>query len=556
MKFSENIKVDNVLTEHRQMMREINYQICSNRPLIYICTHEENRVIDALKAICQRDDHKKWELYSWDIAASIQNHTGTEILPQQDQTTILNWFDAINTKEQNGLQILVLKDFHKLIGSDGNAGPIEYTIIRELRNQSQANISRHKCIIMVGTSLFLPPELEKLCTVIDWPLPEKYHISEKIKEVIEWAGTYSELKGKFQTQYTESEFDEIISSFQGLTLTEIELLCSYMIQITNKFDPVVISTAKRDIIRKSGLIDWVDAQNDMSAIGGLDELKLWLKKRKNAFTKDAKDYGLPENPKGVLLVGIQGAGKSLSAQAIAKFWNLPLLRLDMGKVFAGIVGSSEENIRSVIKVAESISPCVIWIDEIDKGLAGTKSSNNTDGGTAARVFGSLLNWMQEKKKPVYIAATANDVSQLPPELLRKGRFDEIFFVDLPSECERKEIFKIHLKKRKRDYNNYNIELLVSKTDNFTGAEIESVIISAMYESFDDNKREFTTKDIIDAIENTVPLATTMKEQINKLRAWAQTRARNASIPDSKKSIIKEYEKIEQMPQEDDEEEEL
>lgn len=520
-------------SEHLLAMREFDFQIRSNRPLIYICTHEESRVMDALKKICLRSDHKNWELFSWDISGGLCSENKTKTLPANanilDQTEILNWFRNEDPKQENGFQILILKDFGKLIGSDGNPGQIEYQIIRELRNQSHINITKHKCIVILGTTLFLPPELEKLTTVIDWPLPEKIDIKEKIEELIEHAKTYDELKSKFKLEYSEAELDEIITAFQGLTLIEVELLCSYMILTEPKFDSSLISSKKRDIVRKSGLIDWVEVENGMDSVGGLYELKNWLMKRKNAFTKEAKEYGLPDNPKGVLLIGTQGSGKSLSSQAIAKFWNLPLLKLDMGKIFSGIVGSSEENIRSAIKIAESISPCLIMVDEIEKALAGSGSSNNTDGGTAARVFASLLNWMQEKKKPVYVVATGNDVSQLPPELLRKGRFDEIFFVDLPNNEEREEIFNIHLSKRNRKPNKFNIKSLVKVSENFTGAEIESAIVSAMYEAFSDNKREINSSDILNALEDMVPLSVTMAEQIEKLRKWAETRARNASI---------------------------
>ena len=549
VEFSNGVKIDTELTDHRKAMREFDYQARANRPIIYIVTHEETRVIDAMRAICARNDHDKWELYAWDIADGLKSLAHETPLPptagKYDQTEVLGWFAEQSPTEKESIQILVLKDFYKFMGADGNAGQVEHTVIRELRNQAQINKQKRKVIVLIGPTLYLPTDLEKMCTVIDWPLPERFHISEKIKEVLNWANDYPQLKEKFQLSYTKAELDDIISSFQGLTLEEIELLCSYMVLTTNKLDATFISTKKQDAIRKSGLLDWIPSQDSMDSIGGLDRFKDWLKKRKNAFSEEAKEYGLPENPKGVLLVGIQGAGKSLSCQAVSKFWNLPLLRLDMGKVFSGIVGSSEENIRSVTKVAESIAPCLLWIDEIDKGLSGTRSSNNTDGGTAARVFGSLLNWMQEKKKPVYIVATANDVSQLPPELLRKGRFDEIFFVDLPNQDERCEIFNIHLKKRGRNPDDYDMNKLVEISENFTGAEIEAAVIAAMYESFDDGKRAVTTQDIAEAMGEMVPLATTMSEQVDALRDWANTRARNASNPQSeckKKSYNKVVEK--------------
>ena len=232
-------------------------------------------------------------------------------------------------------------------------------------------------------------------------------------------------------------------------------------------------------------------------------------------------------PKGLLLVGVQGCGKSLTAKAVASQWKLPLLRFDLGKVFSGLVGSSEENIRKAIKLAESIAPCILWIDEIEKGLSGFASSNFSDAGTAARVFGTFITWLQEKTKPVFVIATANDISQLPPELLRKGRFDEIFFVDLPGSEERKEIFRIHLEKRYRSPKHFDLDLLPNYSEGFSGAEIEQVIISALYDAFE-HGRPLTTHDLVKSLQETVPLSRTMAEHISALREWSKTRARSAS----------------------------
>ncbi|RYX99815.1 AAA family ATPase, partial [bacterium] len=283
---------------------------------------------------------------------------------------------------------------------------------------------------------------------------------------------------------------------------------------------------KKQIIRKSGLLEFYPTQEDMSTVGGLDNLKSWLNKRTEAFTKKARDYGLPE-PKGILLLGVSGSGKSLVAKAVSSLWQLPLLRLDIGRLFSSLVGSSEENMRKTIKTAESVAPCLLWLDEIDKGFSGSGSSNVSDGGTTSRVLSSFLTWMQEKNNPVFIIATANDISRLPPELLRKGRFDEIFFLDLPKAEERIEIFNIHLKKRGRRSENFDLNLFASNTDGFSGSEIEELIISAMYDSFEEN-REVTTADIMNTIKHAVPLSHTMKESIDQLRDWTRSRARPAS----------------------------
>ena len=284
---------------------------------------------------------------------------------------------------------------------------------------------------------------------------------------------------------------------------------------------------KQQIIRKSGLLEYYATEENFGRIGGLTILKDWLNKRALAFTKEARAFGLPA-PKGILMLGVQGCGKSLCAKAVSNQWQLPLLRFDMGRMFGSLVGSSEENVRRAIAVAESVAPAILWVDEIDKAFAGSQGSGATDGGTTARVFGTFLTWLSEKTAPVFVVATANDISQLPPELLRKGRLDEIFFVDLPSREERVEMFRIHIQKRGRDPACFNLEALAEASKDFSGAEIEEAINSALYDAF------YTQGDISDdhlltALAETVPLARTMDEQINRLRSWAEGRARNASV---------------------------
>jgi SpoVK/Ycf46/Vps4 family AAA+-type ATPase len=257
-------------------------------------------------------------------------------------------------------------------------------------------------------------------------------------------------------------------------------------------------------------------------------LKDWLNKRAAAFTQEARAFGLPA-PKGILMLGVQGCGKSLCAKAVSNQWQLPLLRFDMGRMFGSLVGSSEENVRRAISVAESVAPAILWVDEIDKAFAGSQGSGATDGGTTARVFGTFLTWLSEKTAPVFVVATANDISQLPPELLRKGRLDEIFFVDLPGEEERAEIFRIHIHRHQRPVEQFDLAALAAASKDFSGAEIEEAINSALYDAFYE-QRDITTGSVLAALAQTVPLAKTMDEQINRLRNWAEGRARNASVP--------------------------
>lgn len=539
-------------THHRQCMQEVDWQIRSNRPLIYICTHEEERVWDALTRICERKNKELWTLYGWDITGTIVSNNPTANLPQNgeaaDQLSVLSWFDGIknelNDDASDGYSILVLKDFQKFFEKGEISDQMEKQVVRQLRNMCQEYKYKHKCVIVIGITLNLPPELQKLATIIDWPLPEKEHIAEQIDEMIGGIKKRSDLSN-FKTDYSDDEREEIIDSLQGLTRNEIELLNSYVVLTRDHLNPVFMASRKREIIRESGLLDWRDSNVNIESIGGMGEFKKWLKKRKNAFGHDAQEYGLPSSLKGVLALGIQGCGKSRLAEALADYYKLPLLRMDVGKLFSGTLGSTEENIRMAIKVAESVAPCILWCDELEKGFSGSGSSNYTDGGTASRVFATFLTWMQMKTKPVILFATANDISSLPPELIRKGRFDEIFFVDLPLPEERLEIFDIHLKMRGRDVTLFDMNTLVKCSDGFTGAEIEAAIVDAMYVGFDDNKREITTEDIQMSLSETVPLSIQMKEQVDNLRIWARTRARHASIPRKSASVQIEIEKIKQ-----------
>jgi len=283
---------------------------------------------------------------------------------------------------------------------------------------------------------------------------------------------------------------------------------------------------KRQIVRKCGVLEFVDADADLDRVGGLELLKAWLGTRARAFSARARGFGLPA-PRGVLLVGVQGCGKSLCAKAVSRSWNLPLLRFDLGRVFGSLVGSSEENVRRAIAVAESVAPAILWIDEIDKGFAGVQSSGASDGGTTARVLSTLLTWFNEKTRPVFVVATANDVTQLPPELLRKGRLDELFFVDLPTAEERAQVLAIQLARRGRVPDAFDLPQLARLAPGFSGAELEEAVISGLYDAFGQGV-ELTTAHLATALRETVPLSRTMSERLEALRSWADGRARPAS----------------------------
>src|SRR6202012_4087564 len=283
----------------------------------------------------------------------------------------------------------------------------------------------------------------------------------------------------------------------GLTLGEAENVFAKIIVKGERLsgdDVNEVFAEKQQIIRKSGLLEYYSTEESFGNVGGLNALKDWLTKRAVAFTNEAREFGLPF-PKGILMLGVQGCGKSLCAKSVSNLWQLPLLRFDMGRMFGSLVGSSEENVRRAIAVAESVAPAILWVDEIDKAFAGSQGSGRTDGGTAARVFGTFLRWLSEKTWPVFVVATANDIAQLPPELLRKGRWDEIFFVDLPDREERTEIFGIHLAKRGRDAAAFDLESLADASKDFSGAEIEEAINSALYDAFYD-KQDIRTEHVL------------------------------------------------------------
>lgn len=496
-------------------LEEIEILIRARYPLIYITTWEEKRVESDLLRIATRTDKK---IYSWTVTQGLVNINVSKsaLLSSESSKDLLVALDNIQRSTEPALYII--KDIHHYMN--------DASVIRKLRDLSMSLRSSFKTILIISPILKIPPELEKDISVIDYNLPSINELGLLLDKLI---NSIQNNKKNVEINVDGSGKEKLLQAATGLTLAEAESVFSKAIVSKRRIDVEDISiilSEKKQIIRKSGLLEFYPTQEDMSTVGGLDNLKSWLNKRTEAFTKKARDYGLPE-PKGILLLGVSGSGKSLVAKAVSSLWQLPLLRLDIGRLFSSLVGSSEENMRKTIKTAESVAPCLLWLDEIDKGFSGSGSSNVSDGGTTSRVLSSFLTWMQEKNNPVFIIATANDISRLPPELLRKGRFDEIFFLDLPKAEERIEIFNIHLKKRGRKSENFDLNLFASSTDGFSGSEIEELIISAMYDSFEEN-REVTTADIMNTIKHAVPLSHTMKESIDQLRDWTRSRARPAS----------------------------
>ena len=488
-------------------------------PLIYLLSWEERRV----EAMLQRVASKRMKrLFVWTVTEGIRAIDGvgqTTVAPQA--TTPLKALEHIS--QCCDAAIFVLKDLHLFLQDTRH--PEAITLIRKLRDMVQPLKESERTVILLSPVLRYPVELEKDITVLDFSLPTRGELSAALERVVRSARSRSGGSG-LQIDLDGFSQERVLKAAQGLTASEAENVFARSLVMTHRLDLDVIVAEKRQLIRKSRVLEYCSAVEDMEHVGGMADLKTWLRKRSLAFSERARQFGLPE-PKGVLLLGVQGGGKSLVAKSVASLWKLPLLRLDMGKVFSEMVGASEENIRMALRLAESVSPCVLWLDELEKGLSGLGSSDRSDAGTAARVFGSFLVWMQEKTSPVFVIATCNDISSVPLELLRKGRFDEIFFIDLPTSEEREDIFAIHLARRHRDPALFDLRPLAQATAGFSGAEIEQVIISSLYDAFEEG-RDLTHEDLLANIRNTIPLSQTVKERVDALRSWARTHARLAS----------------------------
>jgi SpoVK/Ycf46/Vps4 family AAA+-type ATPase len=414
-----------------------------------------------------------------------------------------------------GRALFVLRDFHPFLK--------EPAVVRRLRDAATELRKTKKSLLVLSPVTKIPPELEKsISAVLDWELPNRQEIEDAARKVL--PSLPAATQQLMETDPTHME--RVVESALGLTLVEAENVFAKSAVRTHTFDLETILEEKKQIIRKSGMLEYYEHREEFSDVGGMEVLKDWLVKRRSAFGARARDFGLPL-PKGILLIGVPGTGKSLTAKAVGALWQMPLLRLDVGKIFAGLVGSSEENVRTVIKTAEAIAPAILWIDELEKGFSGTGSSGQTDGGTTSRVFGTFITWLQEKTTPVFVIATANNVHQLPPELLRKGRFDEIFFCDLPDRDDRRQIMDIHLRKKNRDPGQFDMEKIVDATVDYSGAELEQAVIAALYDAFDSGN-DLNTEGLLKTCSELVPLAITMREMIEQMREWARTRARMAS----------------------------
>ncbi len=488
--------------------KELDTYLRARFTLIVLVTHEEERAEGMIKNMCEI---YKRSCASWDSAEGFQwvSAPNGSLPAARDPQTALEQIDKMDSSQ---VSLFVLKDFHDFWT---NA-----QIRRKLRSLAQKMKFTKKSIVVITPSSRIPDELKDDVVLETVPLPDV----EDLQEVLEKLRASSGVK----LNLTPLGKEKLVKAAIGLTYSQAHRVFAKAIVSDGTLDDTdidLVTEEKKQIIRESEALEFYSVTETLDNVGGLKVLKEWLRMRDRAFSDRARDYGLPM-PKGIALLGIPGTGKSLTAKMIGGLWRMPLLRLDVGALFASLIGESEERTRRALHLAETIAPCVLWIDEMEKALA----HGGLDSGTSTRVFGSILTWMQEKRTPVFVVATANDISSLPPELLRKGRFDEIFFLDLPTLSERRDIFSVHLRKRRRLPQDYDLDRLAAASEGYVGAEIEQAIIDGMYIGFNDNEREFTTEDILSALSRQVPLSVSSRETIGALRNWLQEgRAQSASF---------------------------
>ena len=471
----------------------------SRYPIIYISTNEEERLEYLIRYCAKKYVPRTYN--SWDFVDGYRGNPNDAGFAARNPLEALELIEKLTPETAS---LFVLKDYDNFLK--------DFSIIRKLKNLSKTLKTQPKNIIIISSEINIPDALKDFITVIDFPLPNYTEILEELKR----------LTSSMQQTVEEEIIFNLATACQGLSLERIRRVLSKVIAKygeINEESPTLVLQEKQQIIQQTQLLDFYLTTQNVNELGGLDNFKAWLKLRERAFSQEANEYGLPY-PKGLLLVGVQGTGKSVAAKILANEWKLPLLRLDFGRLFASLVGQSEEKVRQMINISEALAPCVLWIDEIDKAFAGLKGGG--DSGTTSRVLGTFISWLSEKTSPVFVVATANNIDDLPPELVRKGRFDELFYLGLPTREEREAIFTVHLKKYRANLiDNFQVSLLGNLTKEFSGAEIEQVVIEAMRLGFNED-REFTNDDLVVSIQNLVPLARTKSKELVTLQKWAES----------------------------------
>ncbi len=526
-------------------LERLKVLIESSTPIVVMETVEEVRAVRLVRAACFSLNLAVFEwsiagglircgtndsseaIYHFDgrpIAQSITGHDQNDINTQalynsREPAQALSNLEAISLEA-----VFILKDFHRHLED-----PV---VVRRLRDVGQKFSVNRRTVVITGPAISVPPELASLVEFLDLSLPDQQRLRQIIDESIVRVGKTHTLRRTAGAH----DLDAMAANLRGLTEQEAERAVSQAIVTRYGVMPETatdVLEAKKDLLRHSGMLDFIDVSDDLQSLGGFENLKSWLAQRNGSWEPPARDFGL-QPPRGVVILGVQGCGKSLCARAIAGEWKLPLVKLDTAAIYDKYIGETEKRIQKVFRVAEGLAPCVLWIDEIEKVFAGSgPGSASADAGVSSRLMAAFLGWMQERKEAVFVAATCNDVSVLPPELIRKGRFDELFFVDLPNATERKQILGIQLKKRKRDPEKFDLDRVSTAADGFSGAEIEAAIQTALYAAYS-RKQELTTADLLNSMKSTVPLSTTRAEEILVLRSWTRERAVSASAALAKK----------------------
>ncbi len=512
-------------------LERLTVLINSSTPIVVMETVEEVRAVSLVRQSCSE---LNMGLFEWTIADGLVRSGGGAAVPAASsqamrgeaagpKTAVYNTTDPVqalaNMESMTVEAVFVLKDFHRHMDN-----PV---IVRRLRDVGQKFSANRRTLVLTAPSIEMPPELASLVEFLDLPLPDFERLREIIRE------TYTRMSGThaLKLQLDAPGVDAMAANLRGLTEEEAERAISQTLvgRLALSADCVTdVLEAKKALLKRSEMLEFVDASDTMASIGGLENLKNWLAQRRNSWDERAREFGL-EPPKGIIIMGVQGCGKSLCARAVAGEWKLPLVKFDTAAIYDKYIGETEKRIQKVFRVAEGLAPCVLWIDELEKVFAGSgPDSASADAGVSSRLLASFLCWMQDRKAPVFVAATCNNVSALPPELIRKGRFDELFFVDLPNTAERKQIFAIQLTKRKRKPKDYDLDRIAEAAKGFSGAEIESAVQGAMYAAFS-RKQELSSEDILTALSSTVPLSVTRAEEIATLREWAKDRAVWASV---------------------------
>jgi AAA+ superfamily predicted ATPase len=511
------------ISKGQKTATDISSLLRARNPLIWVITREEARVEGFLTEAAAAAGYKS---LFWDIAQGVTNLDGkpnTSFRDAQDPAAAFNYLRSEADKGDRGeRQAWVFRDLPTWL--EGTPGAAPRRILRNLAKYlPSVGRKSAQAIIVLTTETNVPADLAGHATVIEWPLPDRSEIEKVLDTAIN--SLPDDIKDSAAPNGTR---DLAIDAAVGLTAEEAASCYAKSLVQTKKIDPSIISNEKKRVIARERVLEWFDPiKGGLDAVGGLENLKGWLVARKTAYSPAAREYGLPA-PKGAVLVGISGCGKSLTAKAVATAWGVPLLRLDLGALKDKFVGGSEGNLRKALKVIEAIGRCVVWIDEIEKAMQGATGGGSSDGGVSADALGTILSWMQERSGEAFVIATANDVSSLPPELLRKGRFDEVFFVDLPNETERKSVLKAALKANGREKVKVDYDAVSDATESFTGSEIAELVPTALYVGFADGAREITTADLIEAASNVVPLSKSSEAKIKALRDWGKTNARAAS----------------------------